>query len=101
MFAGILCGKISASRSPARPPGTGSIFVDGSDVTQVSYTRAGLNLSNEVVQEAIVITSGLSAKYGRTGGGVMSKGLDYRPEPFVGIVFVRRGRVDLSARKAV
>ena len=53
------------------PPGTGSILVDGSDVTQASYPRAGLNLSNEVVQETTAITSGLSAKYGRTGGGII------------------------------
>lgn len=53
------------------PPGTGSILVDGSDVTQASYSRAGLNLSNEVVQETTVITSGLSARYGRTGGGII------------------------------
>ena len=53
------------------PPGTGSILVDGSDVTQASYSRTGLNLSNEVVQETTVITSGLSARYGRTGGGVI------------------------------
>lgn len=53
------------------PPGTGSILVDGSDVTQASYARAGVNLSGRDVQETTVIVTGLSAKYGRTSGGVI------------------------------
>ncbi len=53
------------------PPGTNSILVDGSDVTQASYARAGVNLSGHNVQETTVVVTGLSAKYGRTGGGVI------------------------------
>lgn len=53
------------------PPGTSSIVVDGSDVTQSSLARTGVNLSGRMVQETTVITTGLSAKYGRTGGGVI------------------------------
>lgn len=53
------------------PPGTSSIVVDGSDVTQPSLARNGVNLSGREVQETTVITTGLSAKYGRTGGGVI------------------------------
>lgn len=53
------------------PPGTSSILVDGSDVTQASYARAGVNLSGDEVQETSVITTGLSAKYGRTSSGVL------------------------------
>jgi hypothetical protein len=53
------------------PPGTGSILVDGSDVTQASYARAGVNLSGRDVQETTVIVTGLSAKYGRTSSGVI------------------------------
>jgi hypothetical protein len=53
------------------PPGTSSIVVDGSDVTQPSLARTGVNLSGRDVQETTVITTGLSAKYGRTGGGVI------------------------------
>jgi Carboxypeptidase regulatory-like domain/TonB dependent receptor len=52
-------------------PGTSSILIDGSDVTQASYARTGINLSGQDVQETTVITSGISAKYGRTGGGVI------------------------------
>jgi hypothetical protein len=52
-------------------PGTSAIYVDGTDVTQASYPRAGINLSGLLVQQTTVITSGLSAKYGRTGGGVI------------------------------
>jgi len=53
------------------PPGTSSIVVDGSDVTQASYARTGVNLSGREVQETTVIVTGLSARYGRTGGGVI------------------------------
>ena len=53
------------------PPGTSSILVDGSDVTQASYARAGVNLSGRDVQETTVIVTGLSAKYGRTSSGVI------------------------------
>ena len=53
------------------PPGTSSVVVDGSDVTQASYARTGVNLSGREVQETTVIVTGLSARYGRTGGGVI------------------------------
>jgi hypothetical protein len=53
------------------PPGTSSILVDGSDVTQGSYARAGVNLSGKLVQETTVVVTGLAAKFGRTGGGVI------------------------------
>jgi hypothetical protein len=52
-------------------PGQTSLIVDGSDVTQGSFPRAGVNLSGDVVQEVTAITGGISAKYGRTGGGVI------------------------------
>ncbi|MEA2262439.1 MAG: hypothetical protein QOJ51_5264, partial [Acidobacteriaceae bacterium] len=52
-------------------PGVNGILVDGSDVTQASYARAGVNLSGLVVGETSVITAGMSAKYGRNGGGVI------------------------------
>jgi hypothetical protein len=53
------------------PPGTTSILIDGSDVTRGSLPSAGLNLSGRVVTETTVITSGMSAQYGRTGAGVI------------------------------
>lgn len=52
-------------------PGQSSLVVDGSDVTQASFPRAGVNLSGDIVQEVTVITAGMSAKYGRTGGGLI------------------------------
>jgi hypothetical protein len=51
--------------------GTTALLVDGSDVMQASVPRAGLNLSGRIVQETTVITSGLSAKYGRTSAGAI------------------------------
>ena len=53
------------------PPGTTSFLIDGSDATQASYARAGVNLSGRDVQETTVIVGGMSAKYGRTGAGVI------------------------------
>ncbi|HEY0308890.1 MAG TPA: carboxypeptidase-like regulatory domain-containing protein [Acidobacteriaceae bacterium] len=53
------------------PPGTGSIVIDGSDVTQGSYARAGISLSGKNIAETTVITSGLSARYGRTSAGII------------------------------
>lgn len=52
-------------------PGQTSLIVDGSDVTQGSFPRAGVNLSGDIVHEVTAITGGISAKYGRTGGGVI------------------------------
>src|SRR5216683_4515587 len=52
-------------------PGVNAILVDGSDVIQGSYARAGVNPSGLVVGETSVITAGMSAKYGRNGGGVI------------------------------
>jgi hypothetical protein len=52
-------------------PGSSPILIDGSDVVQASYPGSGANLSGRLVQETSAITSGLSAKYGRTGTGVI------------------------------
>jgi len=53
------------------PPGTSAIIVDGSDVTEASFPRAGLNLSGRVVLETTVVVAGASAEYGRTSGGAI------------------------------
>jgi hypothetical protein len=74
---GIATGSVNPGGSiqiGGAPPGTSSILVDGSDVTQASYPRTGVNLSGRDVSETTVITTGLSAKYGRTGGGVVVQG---------------------------
>ncbi len=52
-------------------PGRTSILVDGSDVTQTSYPRAGISVSGDMVRETTVITGGLPAEYGRSQGGVI------------------------------
>ncbi|HEY2014262.1 MAG TPA: carboxypeptidase regulatory-like domain-containing protein [Bryobacteraceae bacterium] len=53
------------------PPGTTTILVDGSDDTQASYARLGVSLSGHLVEQTTVITSGLSAQYGRTSAGAI------------------------------
>jgi hypothetical protein len=70
IFGGTVAPGAAISIAGA-PAGTSSIVVDGSDVTQASYARAGVNLSGRIVQETTVITGGVSAKYGRTGGGLI------------------------------
>jgi hypothetical protein len=55
------------------PPGMSAVIIDGSDVTEASYPRAGLNLSGQVVQETTVVVAGQSAQYGRTAGGVIAQ----------------------------
>ncbi|HWB95359.1 MAG TPA: TonB-dependent receptor, partial [Bryobacteraceae bacterium] len=52
-------------------PGRTSILVDGSDVTQASYPRAGISVSGDMLQEMTVVTTGLPAQYGRSQGGVI------------------------------
>jgi hypothetical protein len=41
-------------------PGRSAILVDGSDVTQTSFPRAGINVSGDMVQETTVLTSSRS-----------------------------------------
>ena len=71
------------------PPGTSSVVVDGSDVTQASYARTGVNLSGRDVQETTAIVTGLSAKYGRTGGGVIVQSSAAGTRDFHGAVTYR------------
>ena len=52
-------------------PGATSIMVDGSNVTQASIGRTALTVSGAMVGEVTVITNGVPAKYGNTGGGVV------------------------------
>lgn len=51
--------------------GSSSIQLDGSDLTQASLPRTGVNLSGEMVSEVTAFTSGVTAIYGRTSGGVI------------------------------
>ncbi len=54
-------------------PGSGSVLVDGSDITLTSYPRSGVTFSGETVQEVTVQANGLPAQYGRTGGGIINQ----------------------------
>jgi hypothetical protein len=53
------------------PPGRSVILVDGSDVTQASFPRAGISVSGEMIQEMTVAVGGIPAQYGRTMGGAV------------------------------
>ena len=53
------------------PTGHSPILVDGSDVTQSSYPRAGVNVSGDLIQETTVVTGAAPAQYGHTAGGAI------------------------------
>ena len=53
--------------------GRSSLMVDGSDVTQTSFPRAGMSVSGDLVGQTTVISSGLPAQYGRTMGGIVAQ----------------------------
>lgn len=55
-------------------PGSASIMVDGSNVTQASIGRTAMTVSGSMAAEVTVITNGVPAKYGNTGGGVIIQG---------------------------
>jgi hypothetical protein len=53
------------------PPGRSVILVDGSDVTQTSFPRAGISVSGAMLQETTVVVGGIPAQYGRSMGGAI------------------------------
>lgn len=54
-------------------PGSGSILVDGSDVSLASYPRTGVTFSSTTVSQMSVQVNGIPAQYGRTSGGVINQ----------------------------
>jgi hypothetical protein len=52
-------------------PGHSAMLVDGADVTQNGYARAGITVSSNMVGQVTVISNGVPAQYGRTMGGVI------------------------------
>jgi hypothetical protein len=54
-------------------PGTGSILVDGSDISLASYPRTGVTFSGDTMQQMNVQVNGIPAQYGRTSGGVINQ----------------------------
>ncbi len=53
-------------------PGMVGIMSDGMNSTSIAYSRATVTFSPDNVEEFKVITSSFSAKYGVTGGGIIS-----------------------------
>lgn len=54
-------------------PGTGSQLVDGLDITLAALPRPGVLFSADAIKSVSVMTVGLPAQYGRTGGGVINQ----------------------------
>jgi hypothetical protein len=72
--AGIYTGNIepgAATNVSGGMPGSTAIMIDGSNVTQASIGRTAASVSGDMVQEVTVVTNGIPAKYGNTGGGVI------------------------------
>src|SRR5439155_9246433 len=53
-------------------PGMVGIMPDGMNATSIAYSRATVTFSPDNIEEFKVISSSFSAKYGVTGGGVIS-----------------------------
>ena len=53
-------------------PGMMAIMSDGMNSTSIAYSRATVTFSPDNIEEFRVITSSFSAKYGVTGGGIVS-----------------------------
>ena len=73
---GIYTGPVAPAASIAMGggrPGTGSILVDGSDITLASYPRTGVTFSGDTVSQMNVQVNGIPAQYGRTSGGVINQ----------------------------
>ncbi len=74
--AGIYAPPLSPGASIAiggGRPGSGSILVDGSDISLASYPRTGVTFSGDTVSQMSVQTNGIPAQYGRTSGGVINQ----------------------------
>jgi len=54
-------------------PGSGSILVDGSDVTSAGNPRAVITFSQDTVQEVSIQANGIPAQYGRTTAGIINQ----------------------------
>ena len=72
IFTALITPGGSLQISGARP-GTSSILVDGSDNTLASTPRTGVSFSNETIREVTILQNGLSAQFGRTGGGILNQ----------------------------
>ena len=53
-------------------PGMMAILSDGMNSTSIAYSRATVTFSPDNIEEFRVVTSSFSAKYGVTGGGIVS-----------------------------
>jgi hypothetical protein len=63
---------VSISAGGGRP-GSGSVLVDGSDVTSAGFARTIMTFSADTVQEVSVQTTGIPAQYGRTTTAIINQ----------------------------
>ena len=70
-------------------PGSTEQLVDGFDVTMIGYARAGITFSANSINQVTVQSDGLSAQYGRTGGGIINQSTASGTSQYHGIVSYR------------
>lgn len=54
-------------------PGSAVQLVDGVDLSMVGYPRVAITFSGDDIQQVTVQSAGVSARYGRAGGGVINQ----------------------------
>ena len=54
-------------------PGSAVQLVDGVDLSMVGYPRVAITFSGDDIQQVTVQSAGVSARYGRAGGGVVNQ----------------------------
>jgi len=79
-------------------PGMMGIMSDGMNATSIAYSRATVTFSPDNIEEFKVISSSFSAKYGVTGGGIISSVSKSGGQEFHGSVFWFTRNPALTAR---
>ncbi len=67
-------------------PGSTEQLVDGFDVTMIGYPRAGITFSGYSINQLTVQDNGISAQYGRTGGGIINQSTASGTDQYHGLV---------------
>ena len=55
-------------------PGTALLLIDGQDMSLVGYNRVALTFSGDDIGQTTIQTAAVTARFGRSGGGVVNQG---------------------------
>ncbi|HEY0308877.1 MAG TPA: carboxypeptidase regulatory-like domain-containing protein [Acidobacteriaceae bacterium] len=70
-------------------PGSVSHLMDGFDITQSGYPRAGITFSSTSISGITIMQNGLPAQYGRSGGGIINQASASGTNTYHGILIYR------------